>query len=151
MTASRPTKYSDSPMPDTATRACAPLAHYGPSEASGAIRAGLSVACIVDLQRLSGLPEDRLGRLLAIPRTTLLRRKKDGVLPPDEGDRVWRLWRIMARAVELFEGDSETARVWMNAPKDVFEGRTPLEFADTTPGAEYVLEVIGRLEHGIPV
>jgi len=151
MTASRPIRYSDDPMPNAAATACAALAQYGPAEASGAIRAGLPFGCVADMQRLSGLPEDRLGRILAIPRSTWLRRKKEGVLPPDEGDRVWRLWRVMARALELFEGDREAARAWMNAPKDAFDGRTPLEFADTTPGAQYVLEVIGRLEHGIPV
>lgn len=143
--------YADGPAATAAAPLCAALAHYGPAEASGLIRQGLPFACMTDMQRLAGLSEERLGRLIGIPRSTLLRRKKDGALSPEEGDRAWRLLRVMSRALDLFAGDQEAARAWMTTPKAVFSGRTPLEFADTTPGAEFVLDVIGRLEHGIPV
>ncbi len=93
--------------------------------------------------------EDALG-LVQITLRTLSRRKEEGILHPDESDRLLRAARIFARAVELFEGDAQLARGWLIASQPALSGSTPIEYAATEIGAREVEALIGRLEHGIP-
>ena len=83
-------------------------------------------------------------------RRTLARRKEAGRLEPDESDRLMRASRVIARAIELFEGDREAARTWLTTHLRALGDHTPLEFAKTDVGAIEVENLIGRLEHGIP-
>ena len=82
---------------------------------------------------------------------TLARRKEAGRLEPSESDRVARISRVFARAIDLFDGNVDSARAWLTQPSNALGDRTPLEFARTDAGAIEVEHLIGRLEHGIPV
>lgn len=57
---------------------------------------------------------------------------------------------IWSRALEVF-GDEAKARGWMNAPRDIFGGRTPLDLVRTGDVAEQrrVLEVLLRIDYGV--
>jgi len=56
--------------------------------------------------------------------------------------------KLYAAALEVLE-KKEIVRAWFNAPQIVFEGKTPLEYADTLPGSEEVERVLKRMEHGV--
>jgi putative toxin-antitoxin system antitoxin component (TIGR02293 family) len=62
-----------------------------------------------------------------------------------------RLSRLVGLALELFEGDLGETRTWLTTPHAAFADQTPLDFATTEIGAREVENVIGRLEHGIPL
>jgi putative toxin-antitoxin system antitoxin component (TIGR02293 family) len=57
---------------------------------------------------------------------------------------------IWARALETF-GDEAKARHWMNAPRDIFEGRSPQQLIETDNPAEQrrVLTVLIRIDYGV--
>ena len=57
---------------------------------------------------------------------------------------------IWARALETF-GDEATARHWMHAPRDIFEGRSPWQLIETGDPAEQrrVLTVLIRIDYGV--
>ena len=114
------------------------------------IRRGLSYAAFERFQRNTELPIRTLAQVVEIPERTLARRKESGRFEPDETDRLVRASRVFARAIELFEGDTESARQWLTTPVTALGGRTPLKFASTDVGAIEVQNLIGRLEHGIP-
>lgn len=114
------------------------------------IQRGLSYSAFARFQRNTGLPNPVLSALVEIPERTLARRKETGRLQPDESDRLARAARLFARALELFEGDVDAARVWLLSPRPALDGRKPLEFARSDIGAIEVENLIGRLEHGIP-
>jgi putative toxin-antitoxin system antitoxin component (TIGR02293 family) len=90
-----------------------------------------------------------LAELAQIRLRTLHRRKEEGRLQPDESDRLLRVSRVFARAIELFEGDARAARHWLSAPQRALGGATPLSLAKTELGALEVQRLIGRLEHGV--
>ena len=95
------------------------------------------------------LPMKALAELAQIRNRTLHRRKEEGRLQPDESDRLLRVSRIFARAIELFEGDDKAARHWLSAPQRALGGTVPLALAKTELGALEVERLIGRLEHGV--
>jgi putative toxin-antitoxin system antitoxin component (TIGR02293 family) len=65
-----------------------------------------------------------------------------------ESDRAFRLARILAHAVEVFES-IERARDWLKSENRALDGQPPFELLDTDAGAQEVDDVLGRIEHGI--
>ncbi|MEQ1604365.1 MAG: MbcA/ParS/Xre antitoxin family protein [Pyrinomonadaceae bacterium] len=57
--------------------------------------------------------------------------------------------RLFAMSIELFEGDEASAIKWLNSPRPVLGGVTPLEMSKTDAGLREVENLIGRLEHGV--
>lgn len=57
---------------------------------------------------------------------------------------------IWNRALEVF-GDEAKARSWMNAPRDIFGGRSPQDLVATGDTAQQrrVLEVLLRIDYGV--
>ena len=58
--------------------------------------------------------------------------------------------KVRSRAVAYFDGNSRDAVEWLNHPNPALAGETPLERADTAVGADEVIALIGRMEHGMP-
>ena len=57
---------------------------------------------------------------------------------------------IWNRALEVF-GDEAKAHSWMNAPREIFGGRTPHDLIATGQAAEQrrVLEILLRIDYGV--
>jgi len=114
------------------------------------IRAGLPASFLDRLKDTLDVTETQLASVVGIPRQTLVRRRLRGVLRRDEGDRAARVARVFNMALSYFDGNREHARDWLKHPNPALAGETPLRRADTATGAEDVIDLIGRLEHGIP-
>lgn len=114
------------------------------------IQRGFTYSAFERFQRNTDLSYRLLAQIVEIPERTLARRKESGRFEPDETDRLVRTSRVFARAIELFEGNSDNARRWLTNPVGALGGRTPLDFASTDVGAIEVENLIGRLEYGIP-
>ena len=110
---------------------------------------GLEFPAFEALREALDLSAAELVERLGIPERTFARRKKTGRFAAAESDRLLRLARVFAAAIELFEGDLEKARAWLSASKRALGGSAPLEFAATEVGALEVESLIGRLEHGV--
>jgi putative toxin-antitoxin system antitoxin component (TIGR02293 family) len=81
---------------------------------------------------------------------TLGRRLEEGKLTAEESERVYRYARLFERAVEVL-GSEEKARTWLKKKQWALGSRIPLEIARYEPGAHEVQNLLGRIEHGIPV
>lgn len=68
-----------------------------------AIRAGLPIRELNDLQANLQMPMERLALGPGISKATLNRRRREGTLRPDESDRVLQFARLVAKAIEVFE------------------------------------------------
>lgn len=115
------------------------------------MREGLSYEAFDRLRAVLDLPAARVGEILQIPPRTLARRKDAKRLEPEESDRLLRLSRLIGLALQLFEGDLEDTRTWLTTSHGALAEQTPLEFATTEVGAREVENLIGRLEHGVPL
>lgn len=84
-----------------------------------------------------------------VPRRTLAHRlQRQQRLSRDESNRIWRLARIHALAVETL-GAEEKARHWLRQPLRQFGGRSAMEMLETESGAHQVENLLGRVSHGI--
>jgi putative toxin-antitoxin system antitoxin component (TIGR02293 family) len=114
------------------------------------IRKGISFAYIETLQVSLAASEEAIREVVKMSRTTLNRRKESGRLTHEESDRAATVLRVYDKAVAYFEGDADAATRWLKQPARAFAGETPLQHSDTATGAQEVIELLGRLEHGIP-
>jgi putative toxin-antitoxin system antitoxin component (TIGR02293 family) len=112
------------------------------------LKQGLPVSTFSRLSTMLGVPEKSLATAVNIPQRTLTRRKKEGRLKTDESERVLRLASLYERAIEVY-GDEDLARQWFHLSVKGLGGKTPLEFADTEPGAREVEDMLGRIEDGV--
>jgi putative toxin-antitoxin system antitoxin component (TIGR02293 family) len=113
-------------------------------------RRGFPVGVIGALLARSILHPDELHDMV-IPRRTLSHRnRKHERLSRDESNRVSRVARIFAAAVDTL-GDEEKARRWLRKPMQRFDGRNPLEMLETDLGASQVEALLGRISHGLAV
>lgn len=114
-----------------------------------AIRNGLAYAAYEAVAQRVQLTTEEAASSLLIPRRTLARRKSEGSLDIAAGERVVRLARLAARALDVFDGDDEAVARWLRTPLRALGGASPLSLVDTDLGAQEALDVLGRLEHGV--
>ncbi|RDT53280.1 DUF2384 domain-containing protein [Escherichia coli] len=119
--------------------------------AHDSINAGLSAGVLRDIAGAVSLDEVTLCRMAGIDRNTYSRRLNSAEkrFSPEQSARVYTLARVISAARELFEGDSERMANWLNKPAKGLGGKKPAELLSTPAGAEAVLTLIGRLEHGV--
>ena len=96
------------------------------------------------------LSEQELARSLGVSAKTLQRQAKSDRtrLSPSQGDRLYRLARIVARAEEVLE-QADRARRWLREPQRGLGGRVPFDLLRTEAGAREVEDLLGRIEHGV--
>ncbi|WP_166396149.1 antitoxin Xre-like helix-turn-helix domain-containing protein [Rubrobacter marinus] len=97
-----------------------------------------------------GLGAGEVADLVQIDPRTSSRRKRKGRLHPDESERVSRLSRVYGRALGLFGGDLDRTDRRLSTPKVASDGEAPLDYSRVDVGAQEVVALIGRIEHGVP-
>lgn len=113
------------------------------------VEEGLPVMDVVKFGKQAGFTNDELAKLINIPSRTYARRVADKArLKLHEGERAARLMRIFDRAKQLFVTE-ENVRKWLHAELPALGWRTPIDYAQTEPGAREVENLIGRIEHGV--
>src|SRR5690606_36958066 len=112
------------------------------------VKRGLSTTTFDALQQALDLPARDLYELVHISQRTLFRRRSEGVLQPNESERVLHLAALYERA-ERTLGSREQALAWLKKPHRALGGRSPLAFSNTELGAREVEDLLGRIEHGI--
>lgn len=121
------------------------------AELMARVEQGFAYRTLERFQHNTGLSASQLADLIHVPWRTLMRRRATGRLLPEESDRLLRAARIFALVLALFEGNVESACAWFVAPKTALGGHSPLALARTDLGVREVEQLVGRLEHGIPV
>jgi putative toxin-antitoxin system antitoxin component (TIGR02293 family) len=125
------------------------LRKTGTLSLAAAVRSGLTYRALDRFARETELPLSTLGELIQIPSRTLVRRKSEGRLQPEESDRLLRVSRIFGLAIDLFEGDRVGALHWLSSAQRALGNETPMALMQTDVGVREVENLIGRLEHGV--
>jgi putative toxin-antitoxin system antitoxin component (TIGR02293 family) len=113
------------------------------------LRKGLPASAFAALRDRSQLSEETICDALGIARRTAARRKEQAArLKADESELLLRLARVLAAATDVL-GSEERARAWLVAENRALGGTAPIKLLDTGIGFQEVLDVLGRIEHGV--
>ena len=114
------------------------------------IEEGLPFSKFEIFQEILGLPNNQMARIIALPDSTLARKKKNNErFTSSQSERLVRLARILELSLRLFEGDTDATRRWLKAPRETLGGNTPLQMVATEIGAREVENLIDRLQDGV--
>lgn len=130
-----------------AVMALSPLPHSF-AELESRVSSGLPKEALkASVERVCPGAESR--RLLhrIVPEATLKRRQVR--LSAEESERAERLARVYATALHVW-GSDEDARVFLQAPHPMLEGRAPLEVSLSELGARRVEVLLWQLFFGMP-
>ena len=104
---------------------------------------------LVHLKEALNLTDREFAHTLGISERTLSRKRGAGNrLNLLISDRLFRLARISAMAIDIFETPQEAA-AWLKEPQFGLGERTPLDLLRTELGAREVEDLLGRLKHGV--
>ena len=110
---------------------------------------GLLTDSVEQLAAHLGLPVTQVLELADIKSSTFHNRKKTRQpLTPEASERVYRLAKVVEAAEAYFE-DAAQAHRWLMHGKVALGGAVPLTFARSAEGAEYVVNLLGRMAHGV--
>mgnify|MGYP006293818119 CR=1 FL=1 len=141
---------TDGTEPAEITPSYVPRSAYTSRETIEAVREGLPSEALDWVKEQYGLSGSDLADLVHISRRTMSRRRKAGALEPDESERVLRLIRLFALGSAVLGGAEET-RAWFKETNFALGEATPLQYADTEPGARRVERLLGEIDHGVGV
>ena len=145
------TMYESGTHPEYAHVTLLGLATYDAVKLHERVERGLSFHALDKLRRVLDVPTSEFAELIWVAPRTLARRKEAKRLQPDESDRLLRMSRVVGTALRLFEGRLPEARAWLLGPHEALGGEVPIRLAASEIGAREVENLIGRLEHGIPL
>lgn len=86
---------------------------------------------------------------IVAPRTTRLRREREGRFSPEESERLERLARLLDLATQVLESVEE-ARDFLVTPHPLLRDERPAALARTELGARQVEDLLWRLEYSLP-
>ena len=113
------------------------------------IEGGMPVQAVEALKASLAVPDRQLAQLLGISEKTLSRaRAAEGRLEPVASDRLVRVARVLAMAIDVLE-DEAAAVHWLKRPQIGLGGRIPLAMLSTDPGRDQVEKLLLRIEHGV--
>jgi putative toxin-antitoxin system antitoxin component (TIGR02293 family) len=109
---------------------------------------GISKKGLEQLKTRSAIDYDRLAKMLATTKVTLINKKGDEKFSASLSEKILSVADVYSYGYEVFE-DVERFNSWMLSPIRALGGKAPYEIMDNQFGREEVKNIIGRIEHGV--
>lgn len=92
--------------------------------------------------------------LVGISKRTITRKLKNGTpLTPEQGSRVYSVIQALDATISLHNDDlamaMAMAMAWLHCPAKGLGGEIPMNILTTPSGVQAVVDLIGRIEHGV--
>jgi len=102
-------------------------------------------------RKKANIDESAFSSIIGYSRMHYSRLAKDGNkhLRGAASNRLYRFAQILEHAIDLYNGDEETALKWLKTPNVAFDNTTPLTILSSEVGADMVDGLITQLELGI--
>jgi putative toxin-antitoxin system antitoxin component (TIGR02293 family) len=115
-----------------------------PLDLAHSIEEGLQVSA-VDRVAKAVAPDDPGFKFRIVPKPTLERRRRSkSRLKNEEGEKVARLARVFSMGLSVF-GDEAKVQQFLSRPHMLLDNKRPVDVAlSTGPGAEAVINIMGR-------
>ncbi|MEI4929593.1 antitoxin Xre/MbcA/ParS toxin-binding domain-containing protein [Aeromonas caviae] len=114
------------------------------------IVAGVAPGIIHRLAELMSTEAGLICRLAGISRSTVARKLKTGTpLSTSQGARVYGVVQALDAALSLHEYDTTSALSWLHRRAWGLGGVVPDQILNTPMGVQAVVDLVGRIEHGV--
>ncbi|MFQ2062212.1 DUF2384 domain-containing protein [Aeromonas veronii] len=114
------------------------------------IVAGIAPEIIIRLVESLRSDVKTICHLAGVSKSTINRKCKNGIpLTLAQGARVYSAIQVLDAAISLHNGDITMAMSWLHCPAKGLGGEIPMNILTTASGAQAVIDLIGRIGHGV--
>ncbi len=114
------------------------------------IVAGIAPDILIRLVELVRSDIQTICHLSGISRSTVNRKLRHGIpLSLTQGTRIYGVIRVLDATISLHDGNLAMAMSWLNCSAKGLGGEKPASVLTTAMGVQAVVDLIGRIEHGI--
>jgi putative toxin-antitoxin system antitoxin component (TIGR02293 family) len=125
-----------------------PESQMTPLEKMEISRGGITKAALEQLKQKAGLDYDKLAKILAVARVTLINKKGKEKFSPELSEKILGLADIYSYGYKVFESE-ERFNQWIFRPNRALGWTSPYELMDNQYGREEVRNLIGRIDYGV--
>ncbi|MCJ0742484.1 type II RES/Xre toxin-antitoxin system antitoxin [Pedobacter montanisoli] len=111
-------------------------------------RKGISKKTLLALAKKLSLTIEDLATVLHISERTLQRYTPSTLIKTEYADKAIELARLYERGAEVL-GSSTAFTDWVKTPNYAINGEIPFNLLDTSIGFDIILDLLGRIEHGV--
>ena len=111
-------------------------------------RGGITKTALERLKQKTGLDYDKLAKILAVARATLINKKGKEKFSPELSERILGLADIYSYGYKVFDSE-ERFNEWIFRPNRALGSTSPYELMDNQYGREEVRNLIGRIDYGV--
>jgi len=113
-----------------------------------ATRKGLPKRTVTALAKKLDISLERLSTLLHISHRTLQRKKPTEHLSIHVSEQILAIAEVVRRGLEVLEDDERFVK-WLHSDLRSLQYKKPIDFMDTSLGTQMILDILGRIEHGV--
>lgn len=111
-------------------------------------RKGLPKSVIVTISGLLGISMEKMSDLIHISHRTIQRKKPSDLLNVYSTEQILEIAEVISRGVEVFNSIDVFTK-WLHQEIRYLNYQKPLDYLDTSFGTKMVLDILGRVEHGV--
>ncbi|RYE28980.1 MAG: DUF2384 domain-containing protein [Sphingobacteriales bacterium] len=111
-------------------------------------RKGVTKKTLLALAKKISLTIEEVASVLHISERTLQRYTPSTLIKTEYADRAIELAQLYERGVEVL-GSNKAFNAWLKSPNFALGGEIPFSLLDTRIGFTMVLDILGRIEHGV--
>ncbi|KSI04364.2 hypothetical protein APB30_28120 [Pseudomonas aeruginosa] len=115
------------------------------------VKEGFDYAVLERLAVVSEFPCRTLAMMVGLSAYAVRQARRHGQWSSMQSDRLFRLARVLYAAQDLFGGDWTQVRHWFVTPQRGLGGGRPIDWLLTEVEARMVLDLIGRIGHGVVI
>lgn len=114
------------------------------------IASGVKPETIPQLAKMVMTDVGTICRLTGISKNTISRKLRTNTpLTIQQGSRVYGVILALDAARSLNENDNTKSIAWLHQPAKGLGGKMPAELLSTSVGVQAVVDLVGRIEHGV--
>ncbi len=121
---------------------------YSDMDVHSAIKKGVSKKVLDNTLVMMGISTDEMSTILHISERTLRRYTEKSVLSTEQSERILELNKLYHYGEEVL-GSLSTFKLWMDSTLLALGQKKPKEFLDTSIGIKLLMNLLGRIEHGV--
>jgi putative toxin-antitoxin system antitoxin component (TIGR02293 family) len=122
-----------------------------PSEFSSLIsliKSGITRKSLGDLLEVTGLSLHEMAACMHLNERTLRNYAPDTHLDPEPSERAIEIGFLYEKGKDVF-GSLEDFKLYMSSPVPALGMKAPKEFLDTSVGINFLMDELGRIQHGV--
>lgn len=111
-------------------------------------RKGLPKSVVISLSKILGISMEKMSGLLHISHRTIQRKSNTDLLNVYSTEQVLEIAEVISKGIEVL-GTLENFTAWLHSDIRFLNYKKPINFLDTSFGANMILNTLGRIEHGV--